>query len=76
MLALRAAWAGFHSYVLRAGYLEGGPGVMIALAAAVNATMGLAMASESEKAKPRVVTRGLQPVPREAGGRVAYPKTA
>ena len=76
LLALRAVWAGLHSYVLRAGCLEGGAGVVIALSAAVNATMGLAMASESEKAKPRVVTRGLQQVPREAGGRVAYPKTA
>ena len=76
LLALRAVWAGLHSYILRAGCLEGGAGVVIALSAAVNATMGLAMASEGEKAKPRVVTRGLQQVPREAGRRVAYPKTA
>jgi len=76
LLALRAAWAGFHSYVLRAGYLEGGAGVMIALAAAVNATMGLAMASETEAAKPRAVPGRLQPVPRRVGGSVVYPKTA
>ena len=76
LLALRAVWAGFHSYILRAGCLEGGAGVVIALSAAVNATMGLALASEIEKAEPRVVTRALQPVPREAGGRVVYPKTA
>ncbi|RLB39172.1 MAG: glycosyltransferase family 2 protein [Deltaproteobacteria bacterium] len=76
LLALRAAWAVFHSYILRAGCLEGGAGVVIALSAAVNATMGLAMASESETAKPRVVPGRLQPVPRETGGRVVYPKTA
>ncbi len=76
LLALRAAWAGFHSYILRAGCLEGGAGVVIALAAAVNATMGLAMASETEAAKPRVVPGRLQPVPRGAGERVVYPKTA
>ena len=76
LMALRAAWAGFHSFVLRAGYLEGGAGVVIALAAAVNATMGLAMASETEAAKPRAVPGRLQPVPRGAGGRVVYSKTA
>jgi glycosyltransferase involved in cell wall biosynthesis len=76
LLALRAAWAGFHSYVLRRGCLEGGAGVVIALSAAVNATMGLAMASEAETAKPRVVPGHLQPVPSESGGRVVYPKTA
>jgi glycosyltransferase involved in cell wall biosynthesis len=76
LLALRAVWAGFHSYVLRAGCLEGGAGVVIALAAAVNATMGLAMASETEAAKPRVVTGRLQPVPDKVGERVALSKTA
>lgn len=76
LLALRAAWAGFHSYVLKGGCLEGGAGVVIALAAAVNATMGLAMATESEEARPRVVPGRLQPLPRKAGGSVVYPKTA
>jgi glycosyltransferase involved in cell wall biosynthesis len=76
LLALRALWAGFHSYFLRAGYREGGAGVVIALAAAVNATMGLAMATETEVAKPRAVPGRLQPVPRGAGGVVVYPKTA
>ncbi|MEE4270760.1 MAG: glycosyltransferase family 2 protein [Thermoanaerobaculales bacterium] len=70
-LALRAAWAGFHSYFLRRGFLEGGAGVVIALAAAVNASMGLAMASEPEPAKARAVHRRLRPV---ASGRL--PKTA
>jgi glycosyltransferase involved in cell wall biosynthesis len=76
LLALRAAWAGFHSYVLRGGCLEGGAGVVIALAAAVNATMGLAMASETEAAKPRVVPGRLRPVRDKAGGRVVLSKTA
>lgn len=76
LLALRAAWAGFHSYILRAGCLEGGAGVVIALSAAVNATMGLAMASEQEKPMPRPVADGLQPAPRGADRRVVYPKTA
>lgn len=76
LLALRAAWAGFHSYVLRGGCLEGGAGVVIALAAAVNASMGLAMASETEAAKPRVVPSRLQPVSPKAGASVVYPKTA
>lgn len=76
LLAIRAAWAGFHSYVLRGGCLEGGAGVVIALSAAVNATMGLAMASETEKTMPRAVPARLQPVSGKAGERMAYPKTA
>lgn len=76
LLALRAAWAGFHSYILRAGCLEGGAGVVIALSAAVNATMGLAMASEKEKSMPRAVTADLQPAPGGEDRRVVYPKTA
>lgn len=76
LLALRAFWAAFYSYVVRGGCLEGGAGVVIALASAVNATMGLAMASETEAAKPRVVPGRLKPVPGKAGERVVYPKTA
>ncbi len=57
LLAVRAMWAGFYSYVLRRGFLEGGAGVVIALAAAVNASMGLAMASEAEPAKVRDARR-------------------
>jgi glycosyltransferase involved in cell wall biosynthesis len=48
LLAVRGIWAALHSYVLRRGCLEGGFGVVIALAAAVNATMGLALASETD----------------------------
>ncbi len=76
LLALRAAWAGFHSYILRAGCLEGGAGVVIALSAAVNATMGLAMASGQEKSMPRAVSADLQPAQRGADRRVVYSKTA
>ncbi|MCU0304664.1 MAG: glycosyltransferase family 2 protein [Thermoanaerobaculales bacterium] len=71
LLAARALWAGFHSYVLRAGFREGGAGVVIALAAAVNATMGLAMASEPAPPGPRVVPDDLPAV-----GRDSLPKTA
>jgi glycosyltransferase involved in cell wall biosynthesis len=62
LLALRAVWAGFHSYVLRSGFREGGAGVVIALAAAVNASMGLALASETDPAPSWVAPRGLRPV--------------
>ena len=62
LLALRAVWAGFHSYVIRAGFLEGGAGVVIALAAAVNASMGLAMASESLPVTRRLERPKLRPI--------------
>ncbi len=71
LLALRAIWAGFHSFVIRAGFLEGGAGVVIALAAAVNATMGLAMASEPLPVQRRLVRTNLRPID---GG--ALPKSA
>lgn len=44
-LAFRAAWAFTHSLVLKRGFLDGQAGVVVALSAAVNATMGLAIAS-------------------------------
>lgn len=65
LLAIRAMWAGFHSYVIRRGFLEGGAGVVIALAAAVNASMGLAMASETEAVARRATGRLLLPVESE-----------
>lgn len=71
LLALRAVWSAFHSYVLRGGCLEGGAGVVIALSAAVNATMGLAMASENEAAPDRDSRSDLRPVER-----VVLPKSA
>jgi glycosyltransferase involved in cell wall biosynthesis len=71
LLAVRAAWAAMHSYVVRRGCLEGGAGVVIALAAAVNATMGLAMASEPELAGRSDANRTLRAV---GGG--SLPKSA
>jgi glycosyltransferase involved in cell wall biosynthesis len=52
-LAARASWAFFYSYVLRRGFLDGPAGVVVALAGAVNAVMGLAIASEGEEARSR-----------------------
>ena len=48
-LAARATWKFFYSYVLRRGFLDGPHGVVIALAGAVNAVMGLALASEASE---------------------------
>jgi len=48
-LAARAAWAFFYSYVLRRGFFDGPAGVVVALAGAVNAVMGLAIASEERQ---------------------------
>jgi glycosyltransferase involved in cell wall biosynthesis len=48
VLALRAAAAFLSSYLLRRGFLDGRDGVVIALAAAVNAVVGLALASEDD----------------------------
>jgi glycosyltransferase involved in cell wall biosynthesis len=45
LLAARATWAFFYSYFLRRGILDGPAGVVVALAGAVNAVMGLALAS-------------------------------
>lgn len=77
LLALRAMWAGLHSYLVRGGCLEGGAGVVIALSAAVNATMGLAMASETAKPAPSAAVPGhLAPVSHAPAEQVAYPRTA
>jgi glycosyltransferase involved in cell wall biosynthesis len=48
VLAARAMAAFLNSYALRRGFLEGPAGVVVALAAAVNAATGLALASEQE----------------------------
>jgi glycosyltransferase involved in cell wall biosynthesis len=45
LLAFRAWWAFTHSFVLKRGFLDGPAGVTVALSAALNATMGLALAS-------------------------------
>ena len=48
-LAVRAMWAFFYSYILRRGFLDGPAGVVVALAGAMNAVMGLALASEQNR---------------------------
>ncbi len=52
VLLLRAAWAFGSSYLLRRGFLDGRLGLVVALAAAVNATVGLAMASQDPFHQP------------------------
>jgi glycosyltransferase involved in cell wall biosynthesis len=52
-LAARAAWTFFYSYVIRRGFLDGPAGVVIALAGAVNAVMGLALAQEGTPSENR-----------------------
>jgi hypothetical protein len=47
-LAVRASTAFLRSYLLRAGFLDGRDGVVVALAGAVNAVTALALASESD----------------------------
>ncbi len=49
VLAARAVWAFFSCYVLRRGFLDGPAGVVVALAGAVNAVMGLALASDDDE---------------------------
>ncbi len=46
MLAFRAYWAFTYSYVIRRGFLDGRLGVITATAGALNAILGLALASE------------------------------
>ena len=46
ILAIRAAAAFLRSYLLRAGFLDGPAGVVVAVAAAASAVTGLAMASD------------------------------
>lgn len=52
VLAARALGAFLRSYLLRAGFLDGNPGVVIAVAAAANAVTGLALASEQPSQLP------------------------
>lgn len=47
-LTLRSAWAFFYSFAVKRGFLDGRAGLIIALSAAVNASLGLALAAESE----------------------------
>lgn len=52
-LAFRAAWAFAYSLVLRRGMLDGRAGLVIALSAAVNAVLGLALAGEKAQGSDR-----------------------
>ncbi len=49
VLAARATWAFYYSYIIRRGFLDGPTGVVVALAGAVNAVMGLALANEQTR---------------------------
>ena len=50
VLALRAAFSFLRSYLLRAGFLDGSAGVVVAVAAAANAVTGLALAGDEPDA--------------------------
>jgi glycosyltransferase involved in cell wall biosynthesis len=61
-LVLRAVGAFLRSYLLRAGFLDGNAGVVVAVAAAANAVTGLAIASEPpSQLTPRVDDRDPAP---------------
>lgn len=45
-LSTRTGWAFFYSLILKRGFLDGPAGVVVALSAAVNAALGLALAGE------------------------------
>ncbi len=49
VLTLRAIWAFCRSYVLKQGFRDGRLGVIVALSAAVDATLGLAMADTNHQ---------------------------
>jgi len=59
LLALRAVGAFLRSYLLRAGFLDGNAGVVVAVAAAANAVTGLALASV--RSGSRVDESGREP---------------
>jgi glycosyltransferase involved in cell wall biosynthesis len=67
VLALRAAAAFLRSYLLRAGFLDGSAGVVVAVAAAANAVTGLALAATEPASVPGPADDGLWPSP-EGGG--------
>jgi glycosyltransferase involved in cell wall biosynthesis len=67
MLALRAAAAFLRSYLLRAGFLDGAAGVVVAVAAAANAVTGLALAASEEASVPGLADGDHRPAPE--GGR-------
>ena len=63
VLALRATGAFLRSYLLRAGFLDGSAGVVVAVAAAANAVTGLALAAEEPRPEPQAGGDGPRPQP-------------
>ena len=62
LVAARAVGVFLRGYLLRRGFLDGTAGLIVALAAAVNSSVGLAMASdESSKFTNRVDDSGFRP---------------
>jgi glycosyltransferase involved in cell wall biosynthesis len=55
MMCLRAGWAFTYSFFYRRGFLDGRPGLVLALADALNAVLGLTMVGEQEGAAPVAV---------------------
>jgi glycosyltransferase involved in cell wall biosynthesis len=45
VLVFRICWALFASFILKRGFLDGGPGVIVAMSHALNHSLGLALAS-------------------------------
>jgi glycosyltransferase involved in cell wall biosynthesis len=52
MLALRVVFSFLRSYLIRAGFLDGSAGVVVAVAAAANAVTGLALAGDEAACGP------------------------
>lgn len=52
-LVVRGCWGFFRSYVLKLGFRDGSAGVVVAMSVALDAVLGLAMASEQEHAARR-----------------------
>lgn len=67
VLALRAAVAFVRSYLVRAGFLDGRAGVVVAVAAAANAVTGLALAASETASVPGPADVDRRPAPE--GGR-------
>jgi glycosyltransferase involved in cell wall biosynthesis len=55
MMCVRAGWAFTYSFFYRRGFLDGRPGLVLALADALNAVLGLTLVGEQEEASPTVV---------------------
>lgn len=49
VMCLRAGWAFTYSFVIRRGFLDGHPGLVVALADAVNSVLGLSLVREASR---------------------------